>query len=188
MTSTNGEFSVRDAAQELMALIGRYAGSQPKLVEGFHATFSKLLARPDLLMLGVPRQGNHIKNSQYLYYDGGLILTLDQFPKGQTIPPHDHGTWEALAIYSGKVKHTVYERMDDGKTPGYADLKVIDDRVLGRKDVAMVMPPAEIHSFTALSDDTYAVTVVGGHYKNDRHYYQPEEKSYIVRNPKAHRQ
>ena len=42
----------------------------------------------------------------------------------------------------------------------------------------------EIHSFTALTDDTWSVTVVGGRYKDDRAYYKPESNSYGRRNPK----
>lgn len=49
----------------------------------------------------------------------------------------------------------------------------------------MVAQPAEIHSFTALTDDTISVTIVGGKYKEDRHYFKPEDKSYVTRKPKA---
>ena len=90
-------------------------------------------------------------------------------------------------MYSGQVHHTNYERIDDGKVEGFADLKVVDDRVLDRKDVVVVMPPAEIHSFTALTDDAFVITIVGGHYKPTRHYYEVESKTYTVRDPKAWR-
>ena len=50
--------------------------------------------------------------------------------------------------------------------------------------MAIVAPPAEIHSFTALTDDTWSVTVVGGRYKDDRAYYNPADNSYVRRNPK----
>jgi len=56
--------------------------------------------------------------------------------------------------------------------------------VLEPKEMAIVAPPAEIHGFTALTDDTWTVTVVGGKYKLDRHYYKPEENSYVRANPK----
>jgi hypothetical protein len=60
---------------------------------------------------------------------------------------------------------------------------VIDDRVLRPGDVAIVAPPAEIHTFIALEESTYSVTVVGGHYAEMRHYYKPEEKTCVVRKP-----
>ena len=53
------------------------------------------------------------------------------------------------------------------------------------REIAMVVPPAEIHSFTALEDRTFVITVVGGEYKPMRHYYQVESKTYQVRKPKV---
>jgi hypothetical protein len=79
----------------------------------------------------------------------------------------------------------VYERKDDGSKEGYADLAVVDDRQLKRGDVSIVAQPAEIHTFVALEEGTYSVTVVGGHYAETRHYYKPEEKSYVTRKPKV---
>ena len=102
--------------------------------------------------VGVKREGNHIDESRYLYYDGEMSITFDHLPKDKYIPPHDHGVWEAMAIYSGQLKHVVYDRMDDGSKEGYAELEIVDDRVLERNDMAMVAPPQEIHSFTALTD------------------------------------
>jgi hypothetical protein len=34
-----------------------------------------------------------------------------------------------------------------------------------------------------MDDETFAITIVGGHYKPQRHYYDPEKKSYVVRAP-----
>jgi predicted metal-dependent enzyme (double-stranded beta helix superfamily) len=185
MSHTESEDLVRKSAQSLIKEIELHSNDEPKLREGVANSVRDLLKRPDLLELGVFRKGNHITNSKYLYYDGRLEVTLDQFPKDKQVPPHDHGTWEALAIYSGKVHHVVYERIDDKSKEGYAELKIIDDRILGPGDIAMVVPPSEIHSFKALTDDTYSVTIVGDHYKPVRHYYNMAENSYVVRNPKA---
>lgn len=181
----DSELAVRDCARTIIALIERVGQDGPRLLEGLREPMARLLARPNLLSLGVKREGNHIDNSKYLYFDGQLIMTMDQFPKGKFIPPHDHGVWEALCIYRGAVDHKVYERKDDGSKPGYADLTTIDDRVLRQGDMSIVAMPAEVHGFTALDDETYSLTVVGGHYKSDRHYFKPEEKTCVVRQPKA---
>jgi predicted metal-dependent enzyme (double-stranded beta helix superfamily) len=113
------------------------------------------------------------------------VISLDEFPKGKRIPPHDHGVWEALAVYKGAFDHTVYERLDDGSKEGYADLKTVDDRRLKPGDVAIVAQPAEIHTFVALEEGTFSVTVVGGHYAEERHYFKPEDKSCVKRKPKV---
>jgi dTDP-4-dehydrorhamnose 3,5-epimerase-like enzyme len=43
-----------------------------------------------------------------------------------------------------------------------------------------MMPPVEIHSFKALTDDTFVLTVVEGQYKPDRHFYRPEDRTYTI--------
>ena len=185
MSATTTDTTIRQCAQSIIEAVRRLGAGSPQLADSIRAPMLELLKRPDLKELGVKRDGNHIDWSRYLYYDGELSITFDNFPKGKKIPPHDHGVWEALAIYSGRVSHTVYRREDDGSKPGYADLTVVDDRVLGRADFALVAMPAEIHGFTALDDDTFSLTVVGGHYKPDRHYFNPEEKTCVTRRPRA---
>ena len=187
-STAESELAIRACAAEIIDLVNRVGEDGPKLLEGLKAPLAALLKRPDLLDLGVKREGNHIDNSKYLYYDGQLIMTLDEFPKGKRIPPHDHGVWEALCIYRGAVEHAVYERKDDGAVEGYADLHTIEDRVLHAGDISIVAMPAEIHGFTAIEEGTFSLTVVGGHYKADRYYYKPEEKTCVVRKPKALRQ
>ncbi len=176
-------YSIRDLAEEVRRQMSIHGSDGPKLLEGLRDPLSRILAS-DLSDVGVKREGNHIDESRYLYYDGEMSITLDHLPKDKDIPPHDHGVWEAMAIYSGKLRHTVYDRTDDGAKEGYAELEIIDDRLLETKDMAIVAPPAEIHSFTALTDDTWSVTVVGGRYKDDRAYFKPESNSYVRRNPK----
>ena len=150
------------------------------LRDGILAATRTLLGRADWTALGVKRQGNFVSNSKYLYYDGQLEITLNQMPCDVPFPAHDHGTAEALIIYSGRLSHTVYERTDDGRRDGHADLNVIDDRVLEHGDIVLMMPPVEIHSFKALTDDTFVLTVVEGQYKPDRHFYRPEDRTYTI--------
>ena len=182
MTKTS-EQVIRESAFEIIRLIDECGEDKARLIHELKAPLQRVIARPDLLSLGVKRQGNHIQNTKYLYYDGQLIMSLDEFPKGKRIPPHDHGIWEALAIYRGRVAHTVYERLDDGSHEGYADVKTVDDRELRAGDVAIVAPPADIHTFVALEEATYSLIVVGGHYMPLRHYFNPEEKTCVVSKP-----
>jgi len=185
MTSspTEDRYTIRDLAAEVQRQMSLHGSDGPRLLEGLHEPLSRILAS-DLGGIGVRREGNHIDESRYLYYDCDMSITFDHMPKGKDIPPHDHGVWEALGLYSGQLRHTVYDRKDDGGKEGYAELEVIDDRVLRPGEMAIVAPPAEIHGFTALTDDTWTVTIVGGPYKADRCYYKPEENSYVRANPK----
>jgi predicted metal-dependent enzyme (double-stranded beta helix superfamily) len=181
--SAHAPYTIRDLAREVERQKALHGMDGPKLLDGLREPIGRILAS-DLTIVGVKREGNHIDESRYLYYDGDVSITFDHMPGGKDIPPHDHGIWEALAVYSGRLRHTVYDRKDDGTKEGYAELEVIDDRTLEPGEMAIVAPPAEIHGFTAQTDDTWTVTVVGGPYKPDRAYYKPEENAYFMANPK----
>ena len=185
-TPKDDSYTIRELAREVERQMAVHGGDGARLLEALREPLARIL-QTDLSAVGVKREGNHIDESRYLYYDGEMSITFDHLPKGKDIPAHDHGVWEAMAIYSGRLRHTVYDRKDDGSKEGYAELEVVDDRTLGRNDMAIVAPPAEIHSFTALTDDTWSVTVVGGRYKADRAYYDPAKSSYVRRNPKLHK-
>lgn len=187
MTQRVVEGSVRSCAQALVEVIDAYEFDRDavKLREGLLSATRQLVQRPDLLSLGVKRQANHIDNSRYLFYDGQICLTLDEFPKGKQIPPHDHGIWEALVVCAGSLEHTVYKRVDDGTSQGHARLDVVEDVVMVPGEITMVVPPGDIHSFKALEDQTFVITIVGGEYAPKRHYYNTSEHTYMVRTPKA---
>jgi predicted metal-dependent enzyme (double-stranded beta helix superfamily) len=159
-----------------------------KLRQGLLDATLPVSQRSDLYKLGVKRQANHIENAKWLYYDDQLTLELDEFPKGKFIPPHDHGVWEALVLCSGTLKHTTYERVDDQSVEGHSELKVVEEVMMKVGDIAMVVPPSDIHSFEAMSDDTFALTIVGGEYSPLRHYYNLSANTYAVRTPKALRE
>lgn len=187
MSKLGDDHSVRASARALIETIDQYNVDHDTqaLRSGLLRATKPLLARPDLFQLGVKRQANHIDNSKWLYYDGQLSLTLDEFPKDKVIPPHDHGIWEAIVLCKGRLSHTVYERADDGKVEGHAELRVVEDVELERGAITMVVPPGDIHSFKALAESTFVITIVGGEYSPTRHYYRTEDNTYVVRTPKA---
>lgn len=174
-------YSVRDCAQSLLRAIEACGDDSERLGAEMRQPMLRLMERPDLLTLGVPREGNNVAVSFYLYYDAQMVITLFQVPKGKAIQPHDHGVWESMFIYRGRLEHTLYRRTDDGSRPGFATLDVVREGVLERGDSVIVAPPNDIHGFTALSDETYGITVINGAYKHDRHYYNPQEGTYLVR-------
>lgn len=187
MSNPAKDHSVRSAAARLIQAITTFdrGGDVAALRRDLLDATRPLLERPDLLQLGGKRQANHIDNSRYLYYDGGLSMTLDEFPEGKFIPPHDHGVWEAIVVYQGRLSHRVYGRADDGTVEGYARLRITEDVELGPGDVTMVVPPNDIHSFQALVPGTFVITVVGGEYSPMRKYYRLDDNTYAVKTPRA---
>jgi predicted metal-dependent enzyme (double-stranded beta helix superfamily) len=185
MPSKQG-YTIRQAARDVIDAMERSGTDDLKsLMDAVRPHMTKLSTLPNLHLAGEKRPGNHIDYSRYLYVDDQISITCDLLPKGKVIPPHDHGVWESLTLYNGRLHHKQYRREDDKSKEGFADLTLIDDRVLQKGDFVLVKEPAEIHGFTALDDDTYVLTLLGGHYAPQRHYYNPEEKSYVVRRPRA---
>ena len=177
MTTT----AVRDCALAIHGAIAAHGNNGAAIAPAIRAALAALMKEHDLLERGIDRQGNNVAFSRYLYYDGELSILIYEVPMGRTIPAHDHGIWETLSVYRGRLRHIVYARADDGRVPGVADLRVQEDVVLERGDFAIVAPPTDIHSFTALDEGTYGITVVNGAYKAERHYYDPAAGTYEVR-------
>ncbi|MEX2408571.1 MAG: hypothetical protein WD489_05630 [Rhodovibrionaceae bacterium] len=175
--------TVRDCAQAIIAAVKTHGGNRDALISALREPLAKLAKRDDLRDLGVPRQGNNVAFSSYLYFDGELSILLFEVPHDRAVPPHDHGVWEGFCVYRGKVRHSVYRRADDGSKEGFAELETVEEGVMGPGDLAIVAPPADIHSFQALEEGTLGITVVNGTYKPGRLYFQPEAKTYVVKTP-----
>ena len=171
---------IRKCANEIIDCFENY-NEYNQLTEHIQTPLSKLLNISNLCDLGVPRQGNNVSNSKYLYFDCEFSILLFEVEKGKIIPPHDHGVTEILCVYKGKLQHKLYSRIDDKKTNGYAKLETIHDKEISSGDVVIVSPPNDIHGFKSLSDDTFGITIVNGNYKVDRHYYNTEENSYVIK-------
>lgn len=78
------------------------------------------------------------------------ILTVSWLPS-RGAPPHDHGTWAVVAGVDGPEKNEFFERVDDRKRAGYAELKKIGEKVCGVGDVVAI-PSGMIHSVWNDSD------------------------------------
>ena len=180
MSDSKEPVSIRESAKAVMKAIENAGENPEKLRRGILEATERLRNRPDLLDLGTKRLANHIDTSKHLYYDGELSITLDMVPTGMVIPPHDHGLWEAVLVCTGRLQHAIYQRIDDGSVDGHAELELIEDRVVPPGDLALVMPPAEIHSFEALDEETYLINVVNGNYRANRHYFNIEAQTCVL--------
>jgi predicted metal-dependent enzyme (double-stranded beta helix superfamily) len=72
------------------------------------------------------------------------IFLISWLPHRGTTP-HNHKTWAVVVGLEGQEQETNYDRLDDGTTPGYADLKASGERVMGAGDIARCFPE-HIHS------------------------------------------
>jgi predicted metal-dependent enzyme (double-stranded beta helix superfamily) len=181
--SAESQISVREYARQLIDILDQPRDTQ-KFRDGVVDAMTKLLKRPDLLVLGIDRLANHQPWSAFLYYDGQLSVVMSRIAMSQAVPVHDHGVvWEAIAVYRGSVNHRLYRRLDDNVDDGrQAKLELVEDAVLEFGDTRSLEPPADIHGLQALEEDTYIVGAHLGEFPVNRHYYQPDRGTYIIRN------
>ena len=145
----------------------------------------RLVAREDLLDLGLPRPGNNVDESWYLYYDGDVSAVLFKVPTEPTVQPHDHGLWETLLVYRGALRHTLYERVDDRQVSGRAVLREYESKTLHPGEYAVIAPPRDIHTFRAVAKGTYGITISRGLYNPERLYFDVEAQTCATRRPRT---
>lgn len=67
--------------------------------------------------------------AQIFYRSPSLSLLKVSFPRGRRTPPHDHGTWATILLFSGVEKNTLYRVGDDG------GLRRVSEVVLERESI-----------------------------------------------------
>lgn len=172
--------AIRNCAHEVSRHVdannGNPMGAQSEII----ASIRKLLMRPDLIDVGLPRPAVNADSSRILYYDPSIMFVMGYSKgNGRYDPPHNHGNWIATGVYRGQVEYTDYRRIDDQSRPGYAELEVVAHGILNDGDVALTPPPPhDIHSNTMITEN-YTLVVIGGGFATTRRYYDPKNNSYV---------
>ena len=74
-----------------------------------------------------------------------VVLALVWNP-GQMTPVHDHSCWGVMGLLENTLEEVCYDRLDDGKRPGFAELEQSRGTDVGKGGVAYLLPPfEEIH-------------------------------------------
>jgi predicted metal-dependent enzyme (double-stranded beta helix superfamily) len=112
------------------------------------ATRSELFPRGDFAMPEAEGR-NHILEVQD--DDGpGLYLTIGL--PGKEAAPHDHGIWCVNAAISGRERHLLWRRTDDGSKPGHAMVTKIGEVMVERGN-GYAMADHDIHSTEVVGDE-----------------------------------
>lgn len=124
---------------------------------GWHQKFlRKMLLEPDFLA----RQKPGVWSNQVTLYRspegtfGVLSYTWDAHASDVI---HDHASWGIISTLTGRIGERKYQRLDDGGTEGFADLKEVAFRTLGPGEATSVLPfDRGIHR---MENDTDAVGI-----------------------------
>jgi predicted metal-dependent enzyme (double-stranded beta helix superfamily) len=169
--------SVRDLCAEITDPTERWPRVEPLLRE--------LLADPDLRARSrrwreCGYAGDRVEN--FLFYEdpdyGFVVSGLVHGPHNRT-SIHDHAhLWTVYGVLDGSQTIERYERVDDGSTPGYADVRQTGRFGVSPGDVDVV-PPYLIHAEINGPERTVAIILRSerpGEFLQGR--YDPQKKTY----------
>lgn len=76
--------------------------------------------------------------------DHSFALYMSTADPGKKVPPHNHTTWAVIVGVDGEEENFFYERTDDGKAPGRAELRQVGHEVV-RRGTGVCLMPEDIH-------------------------------------------
>ena len=108
---------------------------------------------------------------------GNAVFILAWLPDHGT-PPHNHKTWGVVVGIEGAERETWWRRLDDGCTPGYADLKRQTENTVGPGQVSCVLAE-DIHTVWNETDKVSVSLHTYGKHINftGRSEFDPEAKT-----------
>ena len=185
--ATSAGYSPGRCARDIYGVLEAHEGDMPAAQHEVIPLLRRLAQMGDLLEIGLPRDSNHGADGSWLYWDGEIGIFTAKFPDGLAVPVHDHGTWEIIGVYEGELDYRSYRQVGDSSTEGYAELEVVEDRVLRPGDFSVVPPPPDdIHGFQARGP-MWMIGVVHGAFAEERRYFDVERRSYVRRHQQAWR-
>jgi predicted metal-dependent enzyme (double-stranded beta helix superfamily) len=91
--------------------------------------------------------------------DRAFLILCYIWDKGLSDTIHDHGSWGIIGSFVRSIGEHKYERLDDGKREGYAELKEVSSTVLNPGETTYVLPLNKgIHRMENFGSDT-AITI-----------------------------
>ncbi len=84
--------------------------------------------------------------------DGSCSIVVLVIRPGVALPVHNQGAWAVAGVYKGQERETWFRRLDDGGTPGRAQLAV-ERTFVHQRGTVSVVPDGQVHMVEALGDE-----------------------------------
>lgn len=138
------------AAMERVKEIERTQGVTRAALDAIKAELLQLAAQEALFPAAdfPPPPAGEKGSKRYLLQedpDGRFAIYMLALNPGNTSKPHDHTTWAVVTAVDGQELNKVYRRVDDGRTPGSAQLELVRE-VMVEPGTGIALMPEDIHS------------------------------------------
>lgn len=146
------ERAVASCLQDVRAILAD-AGVNRAALERIKARLLALASRRDLFSFAQFPLRHERSTMHVLAEDDGDGLTLYAVAaRGESAtPPHDHTTWAVVVGIEGEEVNRLWRRVDDGATPGKAELEQIEETLVA-PGTGVALMPDDIHSIHRASD------------------------------------
>ena len=106
-----------------------------------------------------------------------VVLSLVWLPT-QGTPIHDHSCWGVMGILENALEETIYERLDDGSRPEYAEIRETQGGQIGAGSTSYLLPPYhEIHMIGNTTDKPSVSIHVYGRDIDEVNVFEPNSNS-----------
>lgn len=158
-------YTLTHFVDEMTALIAEEQ-KERQIVQKAKPLLVRLLQNKEFLPAACQRVLHSDWPSQFPLYraaDNTLSVTAVVWGPGHFAPSHDHRTWGLIGVYSGQMRETRYQRVDDSSRPEYAELRQVGVNEAREGEVWHLLPPdEEIHKMENVSDQpTIEIHVYG---------------------------
>jgi predicted metal-dependent enzyme (double-stranded beta helix superfamily) len=143
--------AVADCLEDVRAVLAEAGVTRPAL-ERVKSRLLTLADRHDLFSFEqFPLR--HERSTMHVLAEDpdGLTLYAVAAQGRSATPPHDHTTWAVVVGVDGEETNRLWRRVDDGATPGKAQLEEIDETVVA-PGTGVALMPDDIHSIHRAAD------------------------------------